>query len=97
MAWKHIPLGAAETEAVGELPAQGFPESGLLLFRELDQVIIISLQIFPFLDDVGAIPVVAIVAAITISILVVAATTTAPTATSSTTSLLDTHVSNIHV
>lgn len=92
---KHIPLGAAEAEAVGQLPTQGFPESGLLLLRELNQIIIVSLKVFPFFDDVGAVPVVAIVSAITISILVVAATTTASTTTSSTTSLLGAHVRNI--
>lgn len=91
---KDLPLGAAEAEAVGQLPAQSFPECDLLLFRKLNQLIIVSLEMFPFLDYVGTVPVVAIVSTVSIAAAAAAAasSTTATTTTSSTACLRNANV-----
>lgn len=89
VARQNIPFGAAEAKAVGQLPTQSFPESGLFLLGQLDQLVVVSLEILAFLDDVGAEPIVAVVALIAAAAAAAstAASATTPATTSSTTSL----------
>jgi hypothetical protein len=47
----YVPLGATESEAVGELASQGLPVGVLFLLRQLQEGIVKALQLLVFLGD----------------------------------------------
>jgi len=47
----YVPLGATESEAVGELASQGLPVGVLFLLRQLQKGIVKALQLLVFLGD----------------------------------------------
>lgn len=69
-----LPFGAAESEAVGQLPAERIPESRLLFFRQCKELIVVVLHFLVFFGDVGAVTVITVLTP-------AAATTTATTST----------------
>lgn len=73
----HSPFGAAEAEAVRKLTLERIPILCLLLFRELEQVIVELLKVGVLLCDVAIISVTTTTAT---SIVSTAATATASTA-----------------
>lgn len=77
-----VPLGTAESEAVGELPLQGSPELLTLLLGKLEKVVVVALELVVLLDDLG----VSGVGLMTTAAVVVVTATLAATAT--TTALL---------
>lgn len=48
-----VPLGAAESEAVGKLPLQGSPELLALLLGKLEKVVVVAFEPVVLLDDLG--------------------------------------------
>lgn len=72
-AQRDSPLGAAESEAVGQLSAERLPEIRLLLIFKLEKLIVVVLHLLVFFGNVGAVTV--------FSTVPLAATTTATTST----------------
>lgn len=75
---KDSPFGTTESEAVGKLAAEGFPELLSLVFGLLNQLVVIPLELFVELLDLGS---VAVVASATAAALAAAATLTTLSAT----------------
>ena len=48
-----VPLGTAESEAVGELPLQGSPELLTLLLGKLEKIVVVAFELGVLLDDLG--------------------------------------------
>lgn len=83
-----VPLGTAESEAVGELPLQGSPELLTLLLGKLEKIVVVAFELVVLLDDLG----VSGVGLVATAVVIVVAATLAATAT--TTALLyHTHTS----
>lgn len=58
---RNSPLGAAESEAVGQLSTERFPESRLVFIFQLEELVVVVLHLLMFLGDLGAITVVTVV------------------------------------
>jgi len=76
----HVPFRATESEAVGELSAQSGPELLPLLLGQVQHIIVIALELFVLLGDLGE-GLIRAVLATAISTAAAAVTTTSTTAT----------------
>lgn len=79
-AQRNLPFRAAESEAVGQLPTEGVPESRLLFIFQPEQLIVVVLHLLVFFVDLGAVTVFTI---LSLAAANAATTSTAASATAS--------------